>query len=541
MGLSSFLLRFGGVITNTDNSSNNGGIFSRFRERLRKIRIARSKKNEHQDEFVKEKVKEIRKEVHKDNTIYKKKVVGIDNTPSKSRGNNKVDSVIVDIRNTKVDRNYLKKKAGIGNNDKVKVVKIKDGNGRFKGKDKLTNKVYKDNLEDKVKYIRDNKPNISRKRVGVDYSYKEKKLDIDNLTNNEKEKLVKVMKADIIDKLKTSFEDRLDELSVIESELMIVNQKQDEAIELKKVKELKEKINELISKINDIVEEYNIYKKNYYIDNVIGIDDNIIIDDIISYRRLIDSLNDEKKFVKEYKGLGEFKELYNSLDNIKKKTEVIRENNEEKMEKFNVRDKKYNDIKLRMVNVKEFNNNCNKEIVKQNKYFKDLMEKVSKIEREEYLTYHMNGMGNLIGQTLKYMGLMMISPFAGLIPSIAIQTIATKKMIGNIYKNIHPEEVKHVKYSAINYDNEINKYLTDIGYTENLLNDTLSDIKRLKEDFLFIYNSNLPGYEDTLNNICNVEKMIIHNQNRVDLVKKNLKKSKKLNNNKLALVKKLNN
>lgn len=526
-----------------DNGSNNGGIFSRFQERLKKIRISRSKKKKLQDEFVKEKVQEIKKEIRSDNTVYRTHVVGIGERRKKkiNKSNvkvskqvkstnveniNNVDKIIADIKATKNDRNYSKKKVGISASNKLNVVNVVEPNNKLK------------QVKNKVKEVRENKPQLPRKKVGAIYSYNDN--NINRLNTSEKEELIKTMGADIIDKIKSGFEDRLDELAVIESELFLVSQKQDETIELNKIKELKKRINELIKEINVVIDEYNLYKSNFYIENVVGLNDNVLVDDIISYRRLLDSLAGEKKFIKEYKALEEFKSLRSSLEGIKHKTELIKEENEEKIEKFDIRDKKYDNIKIEMSKVKDINNSCNEEINKQNKYFADIMSKVSKINKEEYVTKHMKGIGNLIGQSLKYMGLLMISPFAGLIPSIAIQTLATKKMIGNIYQQLNPEEVKHVRYSAINYESELNKHLTDVNYTEDLLCDTLNDVKRLKDDFLSIYNSSLPGYEDTLKNIVKIENMIVRNQNRVDMVKKNLKKSKRLNEKKLVLVKDLN-
>ena len=55
-----------------------------------------------------------------------------------------------------------------------------------------------------------------------------------------------------------------------------------------------------------------------------------------------------------------------------------------------------------------------------------------------------------------------------------------------------------------------------------------------------IYNSNIPGYEDTLKKIGQIEDKLLHNQNRVAIVKRNLKNSKKINEDKLILVRKMN-
>ena len=55
-----------------------------------------------------------------------------------------------------------------------------------------------------------------------------------------------------------------------------------------------------------------------------------------------------------------------------------------------------------------------------------------------------------------------------------------------------------------------------------------------------IYDRRIPGYEDTLKKIGEIEKNLVRSQNRVLLAKKNLKRSKKINENKLVRVRKLN-
>ena len=49
----------------------------------------------------------------------------------------------------------------------------------------------------------------------------------------------------------------------------------------------------------------------------------------------------------------------------------------------------------------------------------------------------------------------MLSPLSGIIPSIAVNTLMTKKVIGDMYNNLHYEDIKHVCYSAVNYESEL--------------------------------------------------------------------------------------
>ena len=167
-------------------------------------------------------------------------------------------------------------------------------------------------------------------------------------------------------------------------------------------------------------------------------------------------------------------------------------------------------------------------------------EKVNKINKEEYSTYHLRGVGDLVRNSLKYVGFMMLSPLSGLLPNIAMNTLMTRRLIHNAYHNMKFEEVKHVHYATINYDSELNHHLCDVDYVDALLDDTLKDISKLKDNFMLQYNSKIPGYDDTLKNIKKIEEKVIRNQNRVSIIRNNLKTSKKLNENKMIYVRKLN-
>lgn len=536
------------------SNQGNGGILSKFQQRLRKIRLSRNKKYQQNQKYINEKVEEIRKEIRNDNTpIYRgtssKRVVSIEkedksNLVSKDKKATSVSEVIVNIRATAKDRSYSKKKVGLdisaGDNVEKNIPKA-----LVKEKSPYDKKIIKDFNDKELTNEKEQSAITSvssakkpKKKVVADYNGYRR--NIKAISDFEKEELLKNLGVEIIDKIKSSFEDKLDELEVLESELYFLKKDQEVELELKKVKAIKKRIDELIEQVNHIIDQYNLYKRNYYLDNVIDIDDNVLVDDIINYRDLLDSFNDEKKFVKEYKALEAFKSLYDNLIAVRDDTEELINRNEEKIEEYGIRDKRYDDIKMGIVPIVDIEKRCSYEIEKQNEYIDNLMKKINIIDKGEYVTKHLKGIGDLISNSLRYMGFLMISPLAGLIPSIAAQTLMTKRMIGNAYRHLHIEEVRHVHYSAMDHDSELNHHLTDIDYTKNLLADTLIDVERLKEDFMLQYDSRIPGYEDTLKNIQKIENKLIRNQYKVEIIKKNLKKSKKLNENKMIKVRKLN-
>lgn len=553
------------------SSQGNGGIFSKFQERLRRIRLIRSKKNANNEQFIQDKVEEIRRVIRQDpSPMYRKrKSVGI--TDDKIKNDISVSKVIADIHNTADDRNYGRKKVGIDFDDisKKKVIKknksfidkpivlVKkdistvshhDLFDKKKDDDKKAIKISgqdekeKSPIKETVSNIRNQKNKNFRngKKRGIGSEYKGDEKKVQSVSSSEKEALLKNLSVQIIDKIRNSFEEKLDELEVLESEVYFLKKDQENELELSKIKEIKRRIHELIVQVNEIIDQYNLYNRNYYIDNVIGIDDSVIVDDIINYRNLLDSFSDEKRFVKEYKMLDEFKGLYRNLKSVRDDVDGLVQRNEKKIEEFDIRDKKYDQIKLGVVQADEVDKKCSLELERQNEYFNKVLVDISKINREEYTTYHLRGIGELVNQSLRYMGFLMLSPFSGLLPGIAVQTLATRRMIGNIYHNMKIEEVRHVHYEAVNYDSELNHHLCDVDYTSMMIDDTLRNIEKLKEDFMMQYDSKIPGYDDTLKKIQRIEEKVIHNQNKVDIIKKNLKRSKKINENKLERVKKLN-
>lgn len=514
-----------------------GGRYSKFQLRLRNIRLSRSKKKAFQKEnekYILEKVKEIRE------------VVGVESVKI-IKGRNRIAEevkITAEKEISKSDVDNFGEKLVKGNNDLTLKKPIKKVGISLDEVDMVNEK--KDSLEKEEDWwlelsgISKKKPKLSSSKKGYFYEEKGKKVFDNSLTIEEKEEKLKELGTEIILKIKGQFEDHLDELEVLMSELYLLEKSQENELELNKVKEIKKEINQLIQKINVIIEQYNLYKRNYYIDNIVGIDDNVIVDDMITYRMLLNNVSLEKDFVRGYKALDEFKELYQNLDVIREKTISLQMVNEEKIDKFDVRDKKYNEIKLGMIRIDDVVKNCDDEINRQNDYFKDLMSKIEVIDKEEYMTYHMKGIQELVSQSLRYIGFLLLSPLSGLLPGIATKTLITKNLVGNVYQNLHMEEVKHIRYRTIDYDSEISHKLTSVDYTSILIEDTLKDIERLKEDFMLQYDSKIPGYDDTLKKIDKIYHNVIRSQNRVEKIREKLKVSKKLNEKKMVRVKKLN-
>lgn len=507
--------------------SSNGGIYGKFRERLRNIKLARIRKQQ------KSKTTDL-DEVKKTNTNSDVTVV--------------VEEVVKEIRATAGDRNYGRRAVGISIED-TEVISFSQNKGVVKKASEEVSKASdisndkglddENRLDDIVTNIRANKPKVRRTKKAR-YVSREAKRDLSCVSKEERKELLEALGAEIIEKIKGGFEDKLDELEVLESELWLLNQQHDSELELEKVREIKKKINDLIDKINEIIVQYNLYAKSYYMDNVIGLDDNVLLDDIIDYRTLLDSFEGEKDFINEVQALDEFRSLYDNLVEIKGETEKLQEANEEKIEEYDIRDKKYDSIKLDLIAALDVGKRTDLEVDRQNEYIKRLMEDIDNIDRHEYVTSHLRGFGALLSSGFRYMRALMMSPLSGMLPGIGMQALVARRMIANAYRNLHYEEVNHIYYEAINYDSELNHHLTDVKYVEDMVDGALKDVGRLRDEFMKIYDRNIPGYEDTLKKMAEIEKNLVRSQNRVFLVRKNLKRSKKINENKMMRVRQLN-
>lgn len=518
-----------------DDNSTTGSIFSKLRERLRKIRIARLKKkikkDEETKEFINETIKNIKRVVEKDNsktyTINRKRKFkkAISPIPQKKKSLATSEKKIIDEQSTK------KNEIAQNNNSNPKPQNTND-------------KDFVDNVITRIKETRKDREYIRKKGIASSKN-KDKITNIEEkngIQKNslEKEKAKDELRTKIIYKIKKEFNRSIDEIEILEAKLYDLREQNNEEIELEKAEKIKEEINETIKKINEIIENYNIYRENYNFEDIIYLDDKTLVDDIIDYKNLTQNDIYNKNLIKDYKLLEEYKILYQKLDRIKSITEDLKEENKEKLYNLEEQKSNYNQIKDDVDTLNTTIEYCNNEIDKQNDYFENLLNKIDIINKEEYTTYQMGTLSNIISDTLNFIATIKISPLMGLVPSIFINTFAANLLLRNIYNNFHVEKINKVKYSAINYDSEILTKMSDIDFTANLIDDTIYTISNIKEKFSMQYNSAIPGYEETMKKINDIMEKMVSNKNKMEIIEKNLKESRKINGEKIRKLEKLN-
>jgi hypothetical protein len=334
--------------------------------------------------------------------------------------------------------------------------------------------------------------------------------------------------SQIIKKVKREFERKLNEIEVLESELYILQSKNENELDLERCKEIKKEIEEAIKKINHIIDQYNIYRGNRLLDDMLYIDDSSLVDDISDFKRLYEGAEIERRLVSDYHLIGEYQLLYDRLENIKSNVLDVSLKNENKVADFDIRDKKYDKIKDSLVKIDKVTLDCNNYIESQEKYLDDLMQKVSKIDVDKVSHYRLEGFGNLLSGSLRYLGLLMASPFVGL-SSIAFSTYATNRMIFNLRRSLRLEKITSTVYKAEDYQFELNDKINTLDYNYDNIDKTLDNVLGLKSEFMEQYNYEIAGYDETLRKINEIENIIYNNKEKLNIIRDQLKKNRKLN------------
>ena len=327
--------------------------------------------------------------------------------------------------------------------------------------------------------------------------------------------------------LRDDFEDQMDVLEVLEGELYSRDLGNDITI-VDEISICKKRVQVFIDKLDKLLTS----KKMRYDD----VSDDTIEDCLYEYRMLLDSTGEYDDFTKEYQKLNEYYAMYENLKNSREHVNKLQDKVNIITEKVGIDDS----IQNRLLNIDYINKSCTNQINQQNEYLDNLMKKIHNIDSSEYVTTHIKGFGELVSASFKYLGLLMLNPLKGTIPGIGIEALATRELIGNLYHNLHLEKTKHIHYSTVNYHYELNSKIRDVEYVDNLLDSSLRDISRLKSDFKLKFDSSFSSYDSTLNKINKIEHTIVRNQNKVNKIRKRMENSKKINEEKLMRIKKLN-
>ena len=419
-------------------------------------------------------------------------------------GKTSVQSKSITLKREKVNKINIEKSIVIPNNSYIKNKNINKIIG---------SKASSNDTKIKQAIRLKNSTNISTNKIS-----KVNKLENINVTDN--------MELSIVLKIKKKIDKLNNECDIIESEAYLIKKYGDDKNLLEKAIAIKKEIEVLEEKLNKIDKELNNIKENILVDPE-SIDDETLVDSVVKYKDLINDI-EESKLPNKIKLLDEYKKLTIKLEELDIKTKNLEEETKTREKELSERDSRYKEAKEKML--------------KNNKiYIDDLSKKVGTINKTKYTKYKLQGLNNLLSTSLKYIGLLSLTPLKGILPGIAAKTYATRKLVGSMYHNLHYEKQEKIVYSFENYYSEINSRICSIGTVEENIGLALQDINNLKVEFRNKFlKYNLPEYDEAYKKIELLEQDVLTSRQKVFLIKNKLVENQKVNKETLTKVRKLN-
>lgn len=346
----------------------------------------------------------------------------------------------------------------------------------------------------------------------------------------------------IMNLIKKNLITMVNELEIIQSDLYVLSEINREDKTLIECRRNVDEVKKMLCKIDKLKKKYDFLKDNFDFEYMLETDDLQLVDDIITLKDTFEK-TEVRALVEDYKLLDVYKFLYLRIDQLREDTYRFEEYKNMKVEELKQRDINFEEIKKEVYNISKVNDDYNSFVKNQNDFLIQLSKKVSQIDAHETTNYRLRGFNQLLLNSFKYVGLIMLSPLKGVIPSIATETLITKNVVSNLYKNISCEEIKKMVYDAIDYSSEITMAISDLNSTENLVDLTLEDIVKLKikynEEFKK-YQGDFLEYEEVIGKINDMENKILGNKIKIEIMKKKMYEKERENQKKLVRVNELN-
>lgn len=371
----------------------------------------------------------------------------------------------------------------------------------------------------------------------------ESSTDVDDVLKNAELEVRKVkLQKEVLDLIKKRLVKNINELEILQSELYVLNELEVGDTYLDECQQDIKEIKKLLSKVKSLKEKYDFLKENVDFEYMLEYGDDFLVDKILELKEIC-TRDDIKKTIDDYKILEEYKFLYLKIDKLQDDMVKFEDDKTKKAEELKERDINFDKLKDNIYDVDRENERYEGFVQKQQLFLNELEEKVSKIDSYEKVTYRLKGFNQLLGNSFKYLGLLLINPLKGLIPGIATQTVVTKNVVHNLYNNLEWEENRRMIYEAVDYSTSINSAINNLDDTSSLVNSTLDDVIRLKRKYkkeFGKYEGSFSSYNDAIKKLNKIENAVLGNKIKIDMMKTRMKEKERQNSSKLKMVKKLN-
>ena len=350
------------------------------------------------------------------------------------------------------------------------------------------------------------------------------------------------LQKEIIDLIKKRLVKNINEYESLQSELYILKEFGLDDVYYDECKENIKEIKKILSRINSLKEKYDYLKDNVDFQFMLEFDDNLLMDKILELKEIC-SREDLKNIVDDYKILNEYKYLYLKIDKLQEDVIKIEDERNKKALELKERDVDFEKLKNEIYNVDREHERYDSFVKQQEALLRNLDENLEKIDSYEKVSYKLKGFNKLLGNSFKYLGLLLVNPLKGLIPGIATQTVITKNIVHNLYNNLTLEESKKTVYETIDYSMSINSAINNLEETSSLIDSTLNEVVLLKQKYkqeFSKYKESFSSYKDAIKKLNKIENAVLGTKIKVDTMQIKMKEKEKANSEKLKRVKKLN-
>lgn len=471
------------IINGSNDDNNNDGVRGKFRDRLRLIKINR--------------YKAIIKSKTNDNIII-------------NRGNVRIAKSRIVVRKN-VSISFF-------NNARKKIVKyILNGN----------DKLFLRGVLNRVRATRSDR-DYGIRRVGVIKEAKAVKQDLEKKRLQEEKR---ELEKKITRKMKDEINKASASAEILEEESQNIENKNKENKSIEGARKLRKDSSDLKDRVNDLIKEYNLADDYDILDDYSG----DLADDIIRYKEIIDKLDNTADVDRSI--VDKYRDIYFNLVKLRDDNDKVATQIDAQEEEFGRRNEETR-VDFEKVNFELLK--CDKEIMRQNNNLNYVINNVNNIGNDIRVNTKLVGLNSLLSSSAFYVGTLMVSPVLGFVPSIIIDTLATRRMIRNIYSYMVSEKKEREVYVPDSYDKMINQGLDNVDDAYVLLDDTRGMLDRLRHDYLSNYNDSMVGFREGLQKIEEMRDSIDKNRYKMDMIKNKLIVNKKLVDNQKKKVLKMN-
>lgn len=350
---------------------------------------------------------------------------------------------------------------------------------------------------------------------------------IDKLNNKKDAETKNELETIIIKKLKENIIENKSELEIINSQIYTIKENTDEKETKKHLKKQQEEIDKLLKKIEKIKEQLNIYAKDDVIKDAIYLDSKNVIDDILDYKRMIDSKTSLKK---EYEIIEEYGYILEEIEKVNDRCVELDKEKNNQLGVLEINQKEFEELEEKTIEKEEITIKLNDIVYEQEKIIKEFDEKIGKIDSDREILYSYDNFKKLMSLELKYIALLSLSPLKGSLPFIALTAKQTKDTIDLLLASPLITTKEKINYIATDYTKELENTEYTLNDTEDMLNNTKYSISIIKERINS--NENLKSnhkYDSLITKIGKLEEFINESSSKVQIYKIKMHKNKEKN------------